>query len=452
MGNSITEKRSKIFKQNKSYFSDINNIDYTKKIIYFLGILVRIITYYYGLWQDKNLNVKFTDIDYYVFSDAAKYVLNNKSPYNRYTYRYTPLLAYLMIPNFIINFSFGKFLFSSIDFLVSIIIIKIIKIKYPENKNYILYASLWLLNPLVITISIRGNADCIPCLLVLLTVFFIYQKKIYVSAFFYGLSVNFKIYPIIYSLPLMLYLNKNYLNKDNIFQLKQIKTEGIYINKIISIFYIIRNFFKELFKLNTDQLKFSLFSFTTFLALNLIFYAIYGYEFLYESFIYHLVRQDHKHNFSLFFYIMYLTIENNSKIIPLITFIPQFVLVALFGFKYAKSNLELSMFLQTLSFIALNKVITSQYFIWCTPFLPIILNSITLNRTNLILIFCAVLFFVIAKAHWLFWAYYLEFKGYNTFIQIFYSSILFVISEMSVCWIFMYMSFKEENKKNVLKE
>ncbi|VTZ67707.1 GPI mannosyltransferase 1, putative [Plasmodium chabaudi chabaudi] len=452
MGIGITEERSEGFKQNKGYFSDINNIDYTKKIIYFLGILIRVITYYYGLWQDNNLNVKFTDIDYYVFSDAAKYVLNNKSPYNRYTYRYTPLLAYLMIPNFIINFSFGKFLFSSIDFLVSIIIIKIIKIKYPETKNYILYASLWLLNPLVITISLRGNADCIPCLLVLLTVLFIYQKKIYLSAFFYGLSVNFKIYPIIYALPLMLYLNKNYLNKDNIFQLKQIKTEDRYINKIRNIFYIIRNFFKELFKLNSDQLKFSLFSFITFLALNIIFYAIYGYEFLYESFIYHLVRQDHKHNFSLFFYIMYLTIENNSKIIPLITFIPQFILVALFGFKYGKSNLELSMFLQTLSFIALNKVITSQYFIWCTPFLPIILNSITLNKTNLILIFCAVLLFIIAKAQWLFWAYYLEFKGYNTFIQIFHSSILFVISEMGVCWILMYMSFKEGNKKNVLKE
>ncbi|SBT44511.1 GPI mannosyltransferase I, putative (PIGM) [Plasmodium ovale wallikeri] len=86
----------------------------------------------------------------------------------------------------------------------------------------------------------------------------------------------------------------------------------------------------------------------------------YGHEFLYESFIYHLVRRDHRHNFSLFFYIMYLSIEQNSKIIPLITFLPQIILVCLFGFKYAKSNLELSMFLQTVSFIALNKVCTSQ--------------------------------------------------------------------------------------------
>ncbi|KAI4835634.1 GPI mannosyltransferase 1 [Plasmodium brasilianum] len=236
----------------------INNTTVFTRLIYILGILIRLVIYYYGLWQDNNLDVKFTDIDYYVFSDAARYVLNNKSPYNRYTYRYTPLLAYLMLPNIFIHFSFGKILFSSIDLLVSIIIIKIIKIKYPECKNYIFYVYLWILNPLVIIISLRGNSDSIPCLFVLLTILCIYQKKICLSAIFYG----------------------------------------------------------------------------------------YGRKFLYESFIYHLVRRDHRHNFSLFFYIMYLSIEKSSKIIPLIIFVPQVILVGLFGFKYAKVNLELSMFLQ----------------------------------------------------------------------------------------------------------
>ncbi|CRG95898.1 GPI mannosyltransferase I, putative [Plasmodium gallinaceum] len=446
MSFNIIKKQIQFNIRNKRNFKEIN-LNFLTKIIYFLGIFLRVIIYYYGLWQDNNLNVKFTDVDYYVFSDAAKYVLSKKSPYERYTYRYTPILAYLMLPNFFIHFSFGKILFSLMDFFVSIIIIKIIKIKYPECKNYVYYVTLWILNPLVIVISSRGNADCIPCLLVLITVLCIYQKKILLSSIFYGLAVNFKIYPIIYSLPLMLYLNRNYLSRNKVLYLK--KKNDSFLNCIINVYYIIFQFFSELFKLNYNQLVFSLCSFFTFLTLNIIFYLVYGYEFLYESYIYHLVRRDHRHNFSLFFYIMYLSIEKNSKIIPLITFIPQMILVGLVGFKYAKTNLDLAMFLQTMMFIAMNKVCTSQYFIWCIPFIPIILCSITLDKKNIIIITFAIIFFTFTKSYWLLWAYFLEFKGYNSFLQLFFSSILFVISEMTLCWAFMYMHHREEKiKKN----
>eukprot|EP00366_Plasmodium_knowlesi_P003118 XP_002260615.1 mannosyltransferase, putative [Plasmodium knowlesi strain H] len=400
MAATILRKVSQGEHRNRSVEIDLSHVNRMTKLLLLLGIIVRVIIYYYSLWHDNNFDVKFTDVDYYVYSDAAKYILRNESPYKRYTYRYTPLLAYLMVPNFLFHFSFGKILFSSFDFLIAIVLIRILRIKYPSCKNYIFYVSMWILNPMVIIISIRGNADCIPCLFVFLTLLCIYQKKIYLAAIFYGLAVNFKIYPIIYALPLMLYLNKNYLAKDSFFQGDK-QQEDLCVNPISRTLRSIAQFSTGLIKLNRDQLVFSLCSFSTFM---------YGYTFLHESFIYHLVRRDHRHNFSLFFYLMYLTIEGNSKIIPLITFVPQAVLVALFGFKYARANLELSMFLQTLAFIAMNKVCTSQYFIWCLPFIPVVLHSITLNR-------------------------------------LFYSSVLFLISEMIICWVFMYLHFAEQKKE-----
>lgn len=40
-----------------------------------------------------------TDIDYKVYSDSTLY----SSPYDRQTYRYSPLLSYLMIANYTIH-------------------------------------------------------------------------------------------------------------------------------------------------------------------------------------------------------------------------------------------------------------------------------------------------------------------------------------------------------------
>lgn len=59
------------------------------------------------------MEVRYTDVDYLVFSDAAALMAVGDSPYKRTTYRYSPLLAFLLIPNSFIHRSWGKFLFSA---------------------------------------------------------------------------------------------------------------------------------------------------------------------------------------------------------------------------------------------------------------------------------------------------------------------------------------------------
>jgi phosphatidylinositol glycan class M len=78
-----------------------------------LSAIFRVILIVYGEWQDTHMEVRYTDVDYLVFSDAASLMANGESPYKRTTYRYSPLLAFLLTPNSFIHRSWGKFIFSA---------------------------------------------------------------------------------------------------------------------------------------------------------------------------------------------------------------------------------------------------------------------------------------------------------------------------------------------------
>ena len=94
-----------------------------------------------------------------------------------------------------------------------------------------------------------------------------------------------------------------------------------------------------------------------FITLTALFYPIYGSEYLYEGFLYHLTRKDHRHNFSIQFLYIYLSFENIDKIKSLILLLPSIILLITITIKFHK-NLIFCMFLLTYIFVTFNKVQT----------------------------------------------------------------------------------------------
>lgn len=129
-----------------------------------VSLIFHILLILYGEFYDKDLagdGPLYTDVDYRVVTDAANHILQNESPYLRTTYRYTPLLAYLLTPNLFLNENWGKLIFSICDVFVGLLIGWILPIQ--QRK----YALLWFYNPMSAVIATRGSYESIVAVIVL---------------------------------------------------------------------------------------------------------------------------------------------------------------------------------------------------------------------------------------------------------------------------------------------
>jgi phosphatidylinositol glycan class M len=178
----------------------------------------------YGLWQDANSALKYTDIDYLVFTDAARAVARGGSPYARETYRYTPLLAWLLAPSIqlaeslgasgrpaaaLAAFSAGKVLFAAADLVAGWLLLKILRrtrttkavasSSVAEAFSPGAFAALWLWNPMVATISTRGSSEGLLGVLVAALLCAALEQRVLLAGALLGLGVHFKIYPFVYA-------------------------------------------------------------------------------------------------------------------------------------------------------------------------------------------------------------------------------------------------------------
>lgn len=159
-----------------------------------LSFFLHIVLIVFSEIQDRLLDVKYTDIDYVIFTDGANYTLNGESPFDRETYRYTPFLAWMVTPNIFAFAQFGKILFSFFDILSG----WLLYLMLPPTVNPKLCAFVWLYNPLTLIISTRGSSESIICTLVIVALYFLTKKQYLIGGLAYGFVIHFKIYPVIY--------------------------------------------------------------------------------------------------------------------------------------------------------------------------------------------------------------------------------------------------------------
>ncbi|KAH9466643.1 hypothetical protein H4Q26_001093 [Puccinia striiformis f. sp. tritici PST-130] len=376
------------------------------------GSVLRLGLICYSVYHDNRSSLKYTDIDYQVFSDAARAILSRSgskdsawfgSPYDRATYRYTPLLALILTPNEFIHPCWGKALFGIADILIGILLYRLCPSRHTASSHGLLVTLIWLLNPFVMNISTRGSSESLLGVVIIGFLYSARRKKWDAAAILLGVAVHLKLYPFIYATAIWAQLGEHAHSKFGWLSISR------------------------------PQFRFGVISLTAFSALNLLMYNIWGHEFLESSYLYHLRRLDHRHNFSPYFYPIYLrftsTLSESSTLIrflqhPLVSFIPQMSLSLALGFRYGNQNLPFACFIQTYVFVIFNKVVTSQYFMWYLWFIPLLVKEIKLSMSEMI--YVAVVW-VSTQAIWLSQAYRLEFLGEPQFRAVWLSSIIFLL-------------------------
>lgn len=227
--------------------------------LFFLAALLRLALLLYGTWQDAHSAVKYTDIDYLVFTDAARSVSRGLSPYARETYRYTPLLAWLLAPTASPRlFSFGKVAFALADLLAGWLIVRVLRKRQRgmSVEQAGAFAAIWLWNPMVATISTRGSSEGLLGVLTMALLWAVEGRRIGLAGFILGLSVHFKIYPFIYAPAIIWWMDDEHLGK------KASKPPASFADAVLRF-------------VSTERIKLTLISLSTFMGLNILMYYMY---------------------------------------------------------------------------------------------------------------------------------------------------------------------------------
>lgn len=394
-----------------------------------ISTLLRVFLICYAQIHDAKSTVPYTDIDYKVVTDGARFVLDGDTPFARHTYRYSPIMAYMQIPNILLHPAFGKIVYSIFDILVGLLIHAVVKnqirtlsesLKLGNQDEYMarIAACFWLYNPLTAVISTRGSGDSFTGFFVILTIYLLLrsvQQKppssnccwiIFCAGLAHGFVIHLRLYPLFFSLAYYLCLSSGPVQKP-------------------------RDLLVQILLPNRQQIFLVLGTILTLTTFTWTFYSLYGWQYLYEAYFYHLVRKDVRHNFSLHFLMQYLGnsegAEESTFLIKFLVLAPQLLLILYMSLSFGQFRQTLPFCVFGLAFVVVtyNSVVTSQYFVWYLSILPLCLSNFReLSKGR-----CAFLvtIWLGGQVLWLLPAYLLEFQTWHTFKWIGLQGALFFI-------------------------
>ena len=221
-----------------------------------------------------------------------------------------------------------------------------------ERGRALRFVGIWLLNPMVATISTRGSSEGLLGVMVVGLVWAVVKRRVLLAGALLGLAVHFKIYPFIYGVSIIWSLEKEDIEAE-------VKRKGIAQGNDRNPIEQIKTFF------NRERFAFGTTAIATFTALNAVMYSVYSTPFLTHTYLHHLTRIDHRHNFSPYNTLLHLSSASPSTTsgsrFESLAFVPQLAISAvLIPIALAKKDLPSTMMAQTFAFVAFNKVVTSQ--------------------------------------------------------------------------------------------
>ncbi|KAJ1030318.1 hypothetical protein NDA16_001228 [Ustilago loliicola] len=433
-----------------------------------------------GLRPDDSDHMYFWAKRCYQFAKPAFDLLASLGdPYARPTYRYTPFLAALLSPIHVFGWTnFGKYIFAASDLLCAVFMWLILDGRRPQGSLAGIYVHLpgllWILNPMVAQISTRGSSEALVGLFVLSFVYFFLKTNpeaplglraqylpaftsspfangtddskdkanagaerdideaptyramppesaynvldwsldAYMAPILLGLATHLKLFPVIYAVPVLAHLHRS----------------------TIAAYSPDRRVGLSLWTKHAAGIQFGFVAFYAFMASNFVAWLLWGSPFIEHTFLYHLHRADHRHNFSPYFLGTYLSLfsstatttslETRILASPLLSFLPQLLTVTALGYHLGKRDVVAAMTAQTIAFVAFNKVCTSQYFLWFLWLLPLVWPSLKVGKIETGV---ALLAWVGGQALWLSQAYQLEFEAKQVFARVWASGLVLVL-------------------------
>jgi len=352
--------------------------------------------------------VRFTDVDYDVFTDAARAVAAGGSPYARATYRYPPAYAWLLAPGALLHAedAWGKALFCGGDLAVGALLARAARAQGLDARGARRTAALYLLSPLAIVTATRGSADSLAAAAVLASLVLLQQRRAGAAAAALGAAVHLRIYPLIYVLPCALHAALGSGGGGSGGGAAAAAARAA---------------------------RFCACAGAAFAALTGACLWLYGWDAVGEAYLHHGARVDTRHNFSPLWLATYLTVGvgggvgggggGGGGVWAGVWAAPWSLALATALGAALWRELPLCLFLQTLAFVASNRVVTAQYFSWWLALAPLLAPRSRLPPAAAAALAAA---WLAAELHWLRWAYALEMQGAPVHVELWAASLLFL--------------------------